>query len=627
MRIRNFWAALAFVAPVSAWGQCGAGETAVTFDIDTDAWGYEVYWEIVPTGNGCGVGTVASGGNPDVGCLEAGGGTGTTYGNNMVIAEGPFCLTTGAAYDFHHIDEYGDGGTTFVLYMEGVFAGSWQGTGDGNVWSFTAGESMLIDHDTPCAAMPVEVDNGIYTINNTGGTVEPGEPTPGAAVTGSCALPGAWCGSDGNVARSVWMTFVAPSNDPVEVTTCVDNSEFDTQLAIYEVGDCADFATYTLIAANDDVPGGCSAANGYSSTTRTSCLTAGETYYIQLDGWAGANGEAKVELYSVDGAEESGLLAQIRNIQCPLDKETLPNGILAAYVTPNVSDFAITWSGPNGFTSNESVLTDLNAGTYQATAITACGNTFAATFNITAPQPWSVSTDVVDATCEMAANGTAALDVTGATGPYEFAWNGPGLDDAPGAEQDSLLAGTYQITITDNNGCTYPSTIVVEGASAQDFTIGADTTICPDEFLLISAPPGYDYAWNDGSINQYFYVQPGDYEPGTYSIIVTASDDAGCEFADAMILTVFDCSTGVDGLSSEQPEIYPVPATDRLNVSGIPSGAQVWITDAAGRRVWSQENVNGAALTLDVANWATGAYIFSGVAEGGAFHMQFQVVD
>ena len=47
----------------AAFAQCAAGYISATFVLDTDAWGYENYWEIVPSGSGCGVGTVASGGN------------------------------------------------------------------------------------------------------------------------------------------------------------------------------------------------------------------------------------------------------------------------------------------------------------------------------------------------------------------------------------------------------------------------------------------------------------------------------------------------------------------------------------------------------------------------------------
>lgn len=613
--MKTFWTLLSgvFFAQL-AFGQCGPDEVEITFLIGTDAWGYEMYWEIVPSGEGCGNGTLYSNGNPDVGCNEEGGGMGETYGNNLTITEGPFCLTVGDTLDFIYVDSYGDGGMSVAMYIDGLFSGGWNGTGDGNTWTFVAGESLLIDHDTPCDALSIEVDGAEAVISNEGASVEPGEPTPGAAPTGSCTLPGHWCGSDGNVSRSVWLSFVAPSSSPVDITTCIEGTDFDTQLALYVASDCGDFGGYELIAANDDIPGGCGAANVYASTTHTSCLVEGETYFVQLDGWAGGQGTAHVLVTTSDEGEEAGLMAQVRNISCPEDKDTAPDGLLATYVTEGVSDYDISWTGPNNFEATASTIAGLQPGSYTATATTACGNVFTNTWEITMPQPWSVSTEVVDASCGTSANGSASIDVSGATGPYTLTWNGPGVEDVEGEMLDGLLAGTYQISIADDNDCTYPVTIIVDGATSEDFSIGPDSTICDDESLLIYAPPGFDYEWQDGSQNQFFYIQAGDFAPGTYSIIVNASDDDGCSFADAMLLTVFNCSTGLAETEFSTPELFPNPANGIIQLQGAPADAHQQILDGRGREVWAG---NGAVQTADVSRWAPGMYFWVGITPAG----------
>jgi hypothetical protein len=103
----------------TANAQCPTGEVEVYIDVTTDQWGYELYWELVPTGQACGGTTVFTGGNPTVGC--AGGGlqiaTGSdpgAYGSNMTTTEGPFCLVVGQDYDIIAIDDWGDGGSSFV---------------------------------------------------------------------------------------------------------------------------------------------------------------------------------------------------------------------------------------------------------------------------------------------------------------------------------------------------------------------------------------------------------------------------------------------------------------------------------------------------------------------------------
>ncbi len=37
-----------------SFGQCPSGQTFVTIDVTTDAWGYECFWDLTPMGAGCG---------------------------------------------------------------------------------------------------------------------------------------------------------------------------------------------------------------------------------------------------------------------------------------------------------------------------------------------------------------------------------------------------------------------------------------------------------------------------------------------------------------------------------------------------------------------------------------------
>jgi len=105
------------VLSFALFGQCEEGESSVSFEITTDNWGYEIYWELTPTGESCGGSeTIAWGGNSSVGCngSNAGGG----YGNNTSINEGPWCLTSGETYTILSRDSYGDGGAGFIVNVE-----------------------------------------------------------------------------------------------------------------------------------------------------------------------------------------------------------------------------------------------------------------------------------------------------------------------------------------------------------------------------------------------------------------------------------------------------------------------------------------------------------------------------
>lgn len=123
-----------------AFAQCNPGEVEVTIEATTDNYGYEVYWELLPSGNPCGTGTIFAGGNTAVGCNGAGDQNQTPGGylNNTTYTEGPWCLIAGADYDIFWADDWGDGGLSFEVYVDGVSIGQFQGTGLGQTFTFTA---------------------------------------------------------------------------------------------------------------------------------------------------------------------------------------------------------------------------------------------------------------------------------------------------------------------------------------------------------------------------------------------------------------------------------------------------------------------------------------------------------
>ena len=130
-----------------SFGQCGVGLVEVFIDVNTDNYGYEGYWQLVPSGNTCGTGTIAEGGNTAVGCGGAGlqNQTPGGYGNNITVNEGPWCLTDGADYDLFYVDDWGDGGFGFDVTVNGFQIESFDGVGLGATFTFTAEEPPAYD--------------------------------------------------------------------------------------------------------------------------------------------------------------------------------------------------------------------------------------------------------------------------------------------------------------------------------------------------------------------------------------------------------------------------------------------------------------------------------------------------
>jgi subtilisin-like proprotein convertase family protein len=176
---------------------------------------------------------------------------------------------------------------------------------------------MPLTNDTVCGAEMLQVDGTVYTFNNTGATATVGEA---ALITGSnpagyngTILPMMAWGSPA-IEGSNWYTFVAPASGSMWFSG-QDENFFASQIAIYEVTDCADFATFSLVAASDQTSPDISSKVAPHFTV---CgLTPGATYYVLHDAWSnGFGGPANFGQYSIKMTEivlQAGAFADVIN--------------------------------------------------------------------------------------------------------------------------------------------------------------------------------------------------------------------------------------------------------------------------------------------------------------------------
>ncbi|MCC3160638.1 gliding motility-associated C-terminal domain-containing protein [Hymenobacter sp. 15J16-1T3B] len=86
--------------------------------------------------------------------------------------------------------------------------------------------------------------------------------------------------------------------------------------------------------------------------------------------------------------------------------------------------------------------------------------------------------------------------------------------------------GLYAVLLTYAGGCTSRDSLLVQPAPpAPAFTLGADTTLCLEQPLVLRAPalsgPGLRYRWSDGSTGPTLTVT----EPGSYALTVSSLCD------------------------------------------------------------------------------------------------------
>ena len=150
-------------------------------------------------------------------------------------------------------------------------------------------------NDEPCNAQALLY--GLNPFSNIHARRDPNEvcPGPGSGVT--CHAQDGWCVFNTRVECSVWFTFIAPPSGSVNIVT----DSFDTQIALYRVNNCLDYTSFKQIAANDDSgrqlnP---SVAGTAAGLIEVSCLEPGQTYYLQVDGFNGMEGNGTIELIDV----------------------------------------------------------------------------------------------------------------------------------------------------------------------------------------------------------------------------------------------------------------------------------------------------------------------------------------
>ncbi|MGK0388663.1 MAG: gliding motility-associated-like protein, partial [Maribacter sp.] len=184
-----------------------------------------------------------------------------------------------------------------------------------------------------------------------------------------------------------------------------------------------------------------------------------------------------------------------------------------------------TYEWDNGQTSEITVNLDL--GTYFVTVTDANGCTTSNSYEITNPTMLDVSISGEDTSCPGLNDGTAISYPSGGTQPYIYEWsNGETI-----ATIDSLEAGSYNVTITDANGCMVAASVVVDQPAWLIYTATKTDVTCNgdrDGSIIIEATGGtapyeYSYDWGDtfegSNVNVAMY-------PGYYGVVVR--DANGC---------------------------------------------------------------------------------------------------
>ncbi|GEM_PF-639286 len=262
---------------------------------------------------------------------------------------------------------------------------------------------------------------------------------------------------------------------------------------------------------------------------------------------------------------------------------TEANGSVTAMITGGQNPLTYEWS--NGATTSS--IENVVAGTYAVMVTDGTGCSAMAELTLTAPTGVNLSLTASTPECGVT-TGSISLEVTGGTAPYIYAWN----NAATTQNINNLTEGTYEVTVTDANGCTGTAAASVTTNSDITATTTTQAPACDGENGSITVDvsggqPAYTYEWNTGATTKdLMNVAPGNY-------FLTITDANGC-------------STNLSAV---------IESASSLTISNTPSnpacagdaGGSIMVEISGGATPYTYSWTNGAT-TKDISNLMPGGY-------------------
>lgn len=223
------------------------------------------------------------------------------------------------------------------------------------------------------------------------------------------------------------------------------------------------------------------------------------------------------------------------------------DGSATASVSGGCEAYQFSWS--NGQTTQTAV--DLFAGQHIVTVTDANGTQVSDTIVLTEPTPLAVDSISSftyvggnNVSCAGASDGSINLDVSGGSNcdVYDFSWTGPNGFASGMKDINGLSAGSYSVTVTDVNGCSISTGIVLtepDSMQLESFptTYNGYNISCfglSDGFINLEVSDGtapYSYQWGNAEQTQ----DIDSLTAGSYSVIVT--DTNGCVAQHTVVLS------------------------------------------------------------------------------------------
>jgi len=257
-----------------------------------------------------------------------------------------------------------------------------------------------------------------------------------------------------------------------------------------------------------------------------------DTYFVSITDESGCSAETSEV---IDSNPEITADLSISPIVCNSDE----NGEISISYAGGVGDLSISWTGPNGFSSNDDDLTGLDNGEYCYTITDALGCELSNCITLDDPEILTAAADFNNISCFGLNDGNISITAEGGYTPYTQNWTLDGVDHSTELDIENLSLGEYALTLTDSMGCEVMETIVISEPTALELTldniIGSTCENSQDgvfELTATGGTPDYSYSWSNADGEQSQEEDPNTLNSGTFTVVVTDLNNCNAELTD-----------------------------------------------------------------------------------------------
>jgi gliding motility-associated-like protein len=205
---------------------------------------------------------------------------------------------------------------------------------------------------------------------------------------------------------------------------------------------------------------------------------------------------------------------------------TVNDGSAILNVSGGISPYTYLWN-PNVSTTNTA--SGLSTGNYNIVVTDLMGCSKVNTITILNTPAVTFSVVAYADTCGRNV-GAVSMTVQTGTAPFSYLWSTGETSSA----LNNLSPDSYTVTVTDAEGCSLTSELLIESVGFFTIDLGHDSTICNGNSFQLSPGTFTDYTWQD-SVKDSIYIVS---KPGIYSVEVTNA--GGCKASDTIEVTE-DC--------------------------------------------------------------------------------------